>query len=151
LNIVSGGFELDNFEFIYDAAPNDAPTGVDVDRPTGSSVELNWDAVAGAAGYNVKRAETEEGPYEIIANSIIENTYVDEDVEEATTYYYKISAVNRMGEGPDSEIVSSPGIPPLSVRDHEVSGSLQIYPNPSQGQIHVDLLTREHGEVTIQL
>lgn len=150
LNIVSGGFELDNFEFVVDVAPHGAPTGVEAERPTGSSVELNWNAVEGAAGYNVKRAETDDGPYEIIANSI-ENTYVDEDVEEATTYYYKISAVNRMGEGPDSEIVSAPGIPPLSVRDRQEAGILKIYPNPSQGQFYVDLYTSQNGGITIQV
>lgn len=153
LNVISGGFQLDNFELSIGTAPNNVPTGITAERATGGgSVELSWTVVDGATGYNIKRAEAEAGSYQTIAEDITENTYVDETVEEVTTYYYKISAINRIGEGPDSEIVSSPGVPPLSVHDNELNaGLLKVYPNPSQGQIHVDLLTVQNGEITIQV
>lgn len=64
-------------------------------------VMLNWTAPVGASGYNVKRAVALSGPYTVIAN-VNTLTYVDTAATNCNTYFYKVSAINNVGEGPDT-------------------------------------------------
>lgn len=70
-------------------------------------VTLSWGAADGVAGYNVKRATASGGPYTTLASSVTEATYTDTGLENGTTYYYVISAVNSVGESPNSAEVSA--------------------------------------------
>ncbi len=83
--------------------PN-APTNL-IAIPGDSLVNLNWDAVTGATGYNVKRSLTAGGPYETIANAS-DTSYVDTNVVNGTTYYYVVTAVNADGESANSNEAS---------------------------------------------
>lgn len=58
-------------------------------------VTLNWDAEAGAASFNVKRATAAAGPFVQIAN-VPTNTYVDADpaLVEGKQYWYETTALN---------------------------------------------------------
>jgi hypothetical protein len=58
-----------------------------------SQINLNWDAVTDATGYNVKRGTVAGGPYTTIANNVSGTNYIDTNVENDTTYYYVVSAV----------------------------------------------------------
>jgi len=83
--------------------------------PTGLSVEydgewtqngLSWNSVDVARYYNVYRADSIDGQYTLI----IEETYktgglADRDIEENKEYYYKVSSVSGVEEGPLSEPV----------------------------------------------
>lgn len=70
---------------------------------------LQWDAVEGATGYNVKRSLTPGGPYETIGTNITGTTYVDDEVTNGTTYYYVVTAVNVDGEsGNSNEVALTP-------------------------------------------
>jgi len=62
---------------------------------------LNWTAPVGATSYNVKRATAVGGPYATIAN-VNALTYTDTAAANCTTYFYKVSAINNIGEGADS-------------------------------------------------
>ncbi|HEX2925675.1 MAG TPA: cohesin domain-containing protein [Ruminiclostridium sp.] len=75
-------------------------------------VNLSWTAVEGATGYNVKRSTTAGGPYETIANNITGTTYTDTNVNDGTTYYYVVTAVNDLGESANSNEVSATPINP---------------------------------------
>jgi fibronectin type 3 domain-containing protein len=55
---------------------------------------LSWSAVAGATGYNIKRATAAGGPYTTIATGVLTTSYVDKGLDSSKTYYYVISAVN---------------------------------------------------------
>lgn len=57
-------------------------------------------------GYNVYRSEYPEGPFAILnENPVIENSYYDYNVDNGTTYYYRIAAViNTSFESSRSEI-----------------------------------------------
>ena len=61
-------------------------------------VTLKWNRIYDITSYNVKRALSAEGSYEKIGSSKSEQ-YVDETVDNGTTYYYVVSAVNEKGEG----------------------------------------------------
>ena len=66
---------------------------------------LTWDAVPGAESYNVYRAESEDGPYTRI-NSTTATSYTNTGVRDGVTYYYKVTAVNGVGESAYSNVVS---------------------------------------------
>ena len=81
-----------------------APTGLTADIGNGQ-VSLNWMAVTGAAdvlSYDVKRATTDGGTYTTIATNVGLVGFTDTNVTNGSTYYYDISAVNSLGESPDS-------------------------------------------------
>jgi fibronectin type 3 domain-containing protein len=65
-------------------------------------VILNWSPTADATSYNVKRASASGGPYTTILAIDISTTYTDLTVNIGSTYFYKITAINRKGEGPES-------------------------------------------------
>nr|WP_184016786.1 glycoside hydrolase family 27 protein [Haloferula luteola] len=65
-------------------------------------VTVEWEALEGALGYQVKRATLEAGPYVTVAEGVLETQFTDREVENGTTYYYAISAALAAGETPDS-------------------------------------------------
>lgn len=73
-----------------------------------SKVDLSWDAVDDATSYIVKRSETEGGPYQTIATTTTGSiTYSDTGLQNGTTYYYVVSAVNAGGESSNSNETSA--------------------------------------------
>ena len=95
---------------------NATPTGGTVPQtPTGvtalggsTQVTVGWIASAGAASYNVYRGLTPGGegstPYK---SSITATSYIDTAVTNGTMYYYRVSAVNSVGESGQSVEVSA--------------------------------------------
>ncbi|UHA73844.1 discoidin domain-containing protein [Paenibacillus sp. 481] len=63
-----------------------------------SKVDLAWNAVDNAKSYNVFRATTAGGPYTSIATNVIGTNYTDTSVNNGTTYYYVVTAINADGE-----------------------------------------------------
>ena len=93
-------------------APPGATTGL-VAVGTNAAVRLNWNVTAGAASYNVKRS-TSSGT-ETFLTSVTTTNYEDIAVDNGTTYFYKVSAVNSAGEGANSgEASAMPNFPPLA-------------------------------------
>jgi hypothetical protein len=89
--------------------PPPAPTGITVLSHDGE-VDLQWNPVASAATYNIKRAAVSGGPYDMIAIVTETNYYADLSVVNGSKYYYVISSVNVSGtEGADSaQVIGSP-------------------------------------------
>jgi hypothetical protein len=81
-----------------------APTGLAAAGGNGQIV-LNWNS-NGATKYNVKRSTTSGGPYTTIASSALAG-FSDGTVANGVTYYYVVSAVNVVGESPNSSEVSA--------------------------------------------
>ena len=69
--------------------------------PGAKQVQLRWTSSHDATSYHVKRALTQGGPYTPIA-TVTGNSYTDTDVTNDTTYYYVVSAMNSIGESPNS-------------------------------------------------
>ncbi|WP_199615817.1 LamG-like jellyroll fold domain-containing protein [Paenibacillus alkalitolerans] len=65
-------------------------------------VGISWKTTSGGQSYTIKRAETEDGPYETIATVVTGNYYKDTTVQNGKVYYYKVAAVNDYGAGWDS-------------------------------------------------
>jgi O-glycosyl hydrolase len=66
-------------------------------------VVLKWEFSPLAETYTIKRAEQPGGPYTLIAQDIRIPEYFDSQVKPGVTYFYVVSALNAIGESPDSD------------------------------------------------
>jgi fibronectin type 3 domain-containing protein len=85
--------------------PLAAPTGLNAFTQSASSIKITWNAVSGASGYKLYRAANSAGPYSLAA-TVTERSFTDVGLTAMTAYYYKVSAVNGIGDGEQSEAVS---------------------------------------------
>ncbi|HXR07214.1 MAG TPA: glycoside hydrolase family 2 TIM barrel-domain containing protein, partial [Candidatus Acidoferrum sp.] len=97
------------------------PTNSPPATPTGLAASacnlqatLNWGLSFGATSYNVKRAAVSGGPYLTVASDTA-IAYADTGLNNGTTYYYVVSALNAFGESTNSAEVSvtpaAPAVP----------------------------------------
>src|SRR5678816_201221 len=77
--------------------PPPGPTGL-TSTAGNQQVSLAWTAVPGATSYNVKRAGVSGGPYTTIASGVTVASYTDSGLNNGTSYFYVVSAVNANGE-----------------------------------------------------
>jgi poly(3-hydroxybutyrate) depolymerase/chitodextrinase len=83
--------------------PLPAPAGLVSTGATDSSISLQWNAVSGAAGYNVYRMGTK-----VNASTVTGTAYTDSGLLPGTSYTYTVRAVTSSGAaGPDSAPVSA--------------------------------------------
>lgn len=83
-----------------------APTGVSAVSNRRQRITVSWTAVAGATSYRVKRSTTSGGPYTVVG-SPTGTSFTNTGLTSGTTYYYVVSAVNGVGEGPNSAQASA--------------------------------------------
>ena len=103
--------------------PPDAPTGLAVIASPGTNqITLSWNAAPRATSYNIKRANTNGGPYTTVGVDILPGftEYTDTNLVAGREYYYVVSAVNNSSpcnpggqESPDSN--EAAGIPSIIV------------------------------------
>jgi hypothetical protein len=90
------------------------PTNLTVASTGSKEVKLTWDTVSGAISYNIKRS-TASGNEETIATTS-SAIYTDTGLENGTTYYYVVTAVNANGESaPSNEVSAKPFNPAVSL------------------------------------
>ncbi|MEX2382494.1 MAG: hypothetical protein WD490_08925, partial [Opitutales bacterium] len=109
-----GGFKLAiDYVKLVPQAPlmtPQAPTGLSGAGEGSGAILVSWNAVANAETYSVKRSATSGGPYTTVATDLTEIELLDTGLDNATTYYYVVSAENAVGEGADSpEVSAAPG------------------------------------------
>jgi lysophospholipase L1-like esterase len=83
-----------------------APSNLTVNT-NNSAINLNWNAVPGAAGYNVKRASAIGGPYLNLASGLTGTNYTDTSAVYGTTYYYTVTALAPGFESPNAASVTA--------------------------------------------
>jgi Glycoside hydrolase family 44/PA14 domain/Fibronectin type III domain len=82
-----------------------APAGLTA-TPGDGKVTLSWNASAGATSYNVYRGTTSGGET-LLQSGVTATTYADPGLTNGTTYFYRVTAVNGVGEGAMSAEVSA--------------------------------------------
>jgi fibronectin type 3 domain-containing protein len=89
------------------------PTNSTAAQLSPTSIRLSWDGIPNAAFYKIYRALSREETYQLI-DTTAEIPYTNTKLSPATTYYYKIAAVNDCGESDQSEYASAstPTCPP---------------------------------------
>ncbi|MEO1053271.1 MAG: PA14 domain-containing protein [Bacteroidota bacterium] len=106
-----GYFNGMSISSIYDfgSAPA-APKQLTASLTEDAEVKLDWwDAPFNEEGFDVYRADTENGTYtKINATALAANstTFTDNTVTDGSTYFYKVVAFNQFGSSVDSNIVS---------------------------------------------
>ena len=78
-----------------------APTGVTATTADYSSINLSWSAVTGATGYHVyvSTSSAVNAIYtKVNTDAITGTTFTSNGLKANTTYYYKVTAVNAVGE-----------------------------------------------------
>jgi len=94
------------FQVATGSVPPLAPTGLSASG-IHQQVNLSWTPATGADAYNIKRSETDGGPYTLIAEDHVGTTYEDLSLTNGITYYYVVSATNSGGESGDSTQASA--------------------------------------------
>jgi beta-glucanase (GH16 family) len=90
------------------------PTGLKV-SPGDAKAFVSWNAVAGATGYQIKRASVSGGPFTTIATSAV-NNFTDITVGNCASYFYTVAATNSLGSSSNaSEAVAVLGASALAV------------------------------------
>jgi glucosylceramidase len=79
------------------AAPANMTQKVD-----GAKIDLKWDFSPLADTYTVKRSDKAGGPYTAIGSGVGLPEFFDTTAVSGTTYYYVVSAVNKLGESANS-------------------------------------------------
>jgi len=88
------------------------PTGLTATAVSTSQIDLYWNAVEGATGYDVYRSTSATGTFarlgsEPTVSGQSNTSYSDTGLSAGTTYYYKVSALNASGESAASSAVSA--------------------------------------------
>jgi uncharacterized repeat protein (TIGR02543 family) len=100
MEIGSGG------DSIPAATTPSTPTGVTATAASSSAITVSWNAVNGAAGYNVYRGATAAGAYSKVGATTTAS-YNNTGLSASTTYYYRVSATNAAGESQQSAYASA--------------------------------------------
>jgi Fibronectin type III domain len=83
------------------------PVSVAAKPRSSTAIRVVWGAVPAAIKYEVERSEgVSTGSWMMIAK-VEQNAYIDDDLDAATTYFYRITAVTPGGVAPPSDIVSA--------------------------------------------
>jgi hypothetical protein len=91
-------------------------------------IKLKWNAVSGAASYNLKRGTANGGPYPTDYSGLTATNYADALVTNAVTYYYVVTAVSG-GESANSLQASATPLPsalPTNLVVQVGDGQLQL-------------------------
>ena len=88
------------------ALPLPPPTGLSASALSSSSIQVLWNSVTSATGYNVYRSGSANGTYSF-AGTVTSSPFTDNGLSGNTAYFYKVSALREMQEGDMSDHVSA--------------------------------------------
>ncbi|MDQ2805461.1 MAG: alpha-amylase family glycosyl hydrolase [Chloroflexota bacterium] len=139
-------FVINNGQVITGPA---APTGLTASAGN-ATVNLNWNAVSGAASYNVYRSPVQGGGY-VFVGTTAGTTYTDSTVVNGTHYYYVVRALDNLGNegGNSNEANATPVFPigyavvqyPKTITEVITSTYTTVY-----GQVYIAGITDVNGD-----
>jgi subtilisin family serine protease len=107
-----------------------------------AQVRLTWPEVQSATGYRVKRSSASGGPYMVVSPNVKTLQFTDTGLVNGTTYFYVISAVNVLGESPDSPEASGTPAAPADMVVTALTAPSAVAPGSS---VTVSLTTKNQG------
>lgn len=115
-----------------------------------SEIKLSWDMVGLADNILIERSENEnEGFIEIESVPSTAVEFKDTELEENTTYFYRIYAVNVNGSSVFSNVASSTTLEPLSIESNDSHNVAKVFPNPSNDVIKIVIPNNISGRFEI--
>jgi uncharacterized protein (DUF1800 family) len=114
---------------VVSAAPIAPPPAPEALVATGGDrrISLKWAAAPRAAAYNVYRGTAAGGQAAApVASGVSGIEFVDTDVDNVSTYYYKVTALNSGGESPRSMEASAAGEGPAPVVDGATQAAVRL-------------------------
>jgi titin len=78
------------------------PTGVGATATSSMAISVSWTAVNGATSYKIFRSPVSGGTYYMQVGTSATSPYLNTGLTASTPYYYKVSAVNSVGESAQS-------------------------------------------------
>ncbi|MCL2068176.1 MAG: fibronectin type III domain-containing protein [Treponema sp.] len=88
-----------------------APTGLAATVASTTQINLSWNGVTGAQGYQVERATASGGPWTTLAANNTTTTYSSTGLSAGTTYWYRVRAYNAAGDSGYSTTASAITVP----------------------------------------
>lgn len=91
---------------------------------------INWKGSVGASGYNVERAENEDGQWQQIAYNVSDATtpyfplFHDKSAEIGKKYFYRVSAINASGVSGPSNIIGPVKVEKQALIDNMVNAGV---------------------------
>lgn len=92
------------YRVLRDATPL-PPSSLTGEVLASSQIKLTWNAGTNVRSYNLKRAQSPEGPFETILGKTTQLTWLDTTLAPATTYYYVVTTLNGAGESINSTVL----------------------------------------------
>ncbi len=132
--------------------PPSAPYYLTLRAGSQTQMDLQWRNIENETGFEVERGTAEDGPFSKIGdNEANDITYSDTGLTPATTYYYRVSAVNRGGKSGYCRVESAatPPSAPVNLSAIAVSKSeidLTWTDAGSESGYRVEANTRENGQ-----
>jgi len=109
-------------------------------------VSLSWSPATNAASYRVKGSASPSGPFSLLGE-VDGSTlnYLDANLVNGSTYYYKVSAVNAGGESADSTSVQAVPVNPPSL-----TGAVSRKVHGSAGSFDLPISISSSGTVPVE-
>ena len=143
----SGAVWLEVTEIDNDPIPG--PSNLSV-TPGDGYMDIAWDAVSGATGYDVKAQAANTSNWITVASNITDTSY--RYTTNATIDYVGVRSRNANGPGPWTELSRAPNENWLNTVQQSGGASLQMAESQAQGQSQTKLaaptlgtITRDHG------
>lgn len=88
--------------------PPDTPTGVNAVARSGSQIDVSWSDVSQESGYKVERSPNGTDGWAVVGTPAANVTsFSDVGLSGSTTYYYRVTASNEIGDSAPSNVVSA--------------------------------------------
>lgn len=85
-----------------------APATAAARAVSASEIDVNWSNVSGETSYKIERSTSSNKGWAVVATTAADvTTYRDRGLKAATTYYYRVSAVNSAGTSATSPVASA--------------------------------------------
>ncbi|GAF04111.1 glycoside hydrolase 5 family protein [Saccharicrinis fermentans] len=120
-------YEIDGLEPPALPVPK-APKLLSIDKV----YEINWQGSVGASGYNIERAESDNGPWKQIAYNVSDadvqyfSLFNDRSAQLGKSYYYRVEALNASGVSPKSNVVGPVNVAEKALID-EMGNLMTVY------------------------
>ena len=120
------------------------PVGVTATATGDTQINLAWSPLENAESYEIARATSTSGPFNVIASNVTSTSYVDAGLSPISTYYYIVRGRSTSGTGPDSQVANATTEAEPIVAENLVISSIGFGAN-SSGEKQISFIIEESG------